>query len=117
MNELATANADVGGVAQEEKKEDDAAVESELQTAVVAAASNKIEANANNLSNPKTPPLKKPSYYTDSFNEHFFPHAYDANVDESTAPPPPRKKLSQFPSAMPPQWLVDRGLIYPLPSS
>jgi len=49
--------------------------------------------------NPKVPPLKKPSYYIDSFHEHFFPHPMDgdegdSNGADNSADLPPRKPLS-----------------------
>ncbi|KAL7527638.1 hypothetical protein ACHAXR_004892, partial [Thalassiosira sp. AJA248-18] len=56
----------------------------------IAATANNNESNPN--ANPKAPPLQKPSYYIESFHEHFFPHPNDDAVDSSTLPP--RKKLS-----------------------
>ena len=47
-----------------------------------------INSNANNKAKPQL--LSLPSYYVDSFHEHFFPHADDEGNDELVV----RKKLS-----------------------
>ncbi len=43
------------------------------------------------MATPTPPPLPTPSYYVESFHEHFFPH--DGN-DDARADLPPRKPLS-----------------------
>ena len=54
------------------------------------SSSDETAPNNSNNNNPKPQLLSLPSYYVDSFHEHFFPHADDEDNDELVV----RKKLS-----------------------
>ena len=80
----------------------------DIDSAVNVNVNSSSSSSSKKSPTPKSPPLKKPSYYIDSFHEHFFPHPDDidsANDVAATAtesqsqpspPPRPRKKLSLF---------------------
>lgn len=75
----------------EEKK-----VEDDATPALDAFVNSDISPTAADASsNPRAPPLQKPSYYVDSFHEHFFPHPEDDDVDDADGLPT-RKKLNLF---------------------
>lgn len=78
-----------GATIHEEEKEEETLTNNVDHLANTNGASN-MTANSNSNPNPKAPPLQKPSYYIDSFHEHFFPHP----DDETTTSLSTRKRLS-----------------------
>eukprot|EP00580_Thalassiosira_gravida_P014932 CAMPEP_0201661984 /NCGR_PEP_ID=MMETSP0494-20130426/4208_1 /ASSEMBLY_ACC=CAM_ASM_000839 /TAXON_ID=420259 /ORGANISM="Thalassiosira gravida, Strain GMp14c1" /LENGTH=1144 /DNA_ID=CAMNT_0048140245 /DNA_START=29 /DNA_END=3463 /DNA_ORIENTATION=+ len=96
-NEASVARLTNEAATEEGKKEEEATpsssapiVKNETHTSAPVAiatvnndSGNIINTIARPNSNPKNPPLQKPSYYIDSFHEHFFPHPQNDAVDTS----------------------------------